>query len=103
MLRAFPDAVPFAILFLPLFGFTVLALFGDAIRDQGEGTGACWLACLTVLTSFALAVAAVYRVLEFPRGETGLRFTQPYLGFEWIEVGALPRARPTCSSTTSRR
>ena len=57
--------VPFAILLLPLFGFTVLALFGDAIRDQGEAKGACWLACLTVLTSFAPAAAAVYRVMHF--------------------------------------
>jgi NADH-quinone oxidoreductase subunit L len=87
ILRAHPDAVPFAILLLPLFGFTVLALFGDAIRDQGEGNGACWLACFTVLTSFALAAASVYRVLQFPGGETGLRFTQPYLGFDWIAVG----------------
>ena len=68
-------------------GFTVLAVFGDAIREQGEGTGACWLACFTVLTSFALAVAAVYRVMLFPGGETGLRFAQPYLGYEWIEAG----------------
>jgi NADH-quinone oxidoreductase subunit L len=87
LLRLFPDAVPFAILLLPLLGFTVLALFGDAIRDQGEGAGACWLACFAVLTSFALAVASVYRVMQFPGGETGLRFTQPYLGFEWIEAG----------------
>ena len=86
-LRTFPDAVPFAILLLPLLGFTVLALFGDAIRDQGEGDGACWLACFTVLTSFALAAVSVYRVAHFPGGETGLRFTQPYLGFEWIEAG----------------
>jgi NADH-quinone oxidoreductase subunit L len=82
-----PDALPFAILLLPLLGFTVLALFGDAIRDQGEGAGACWLACLTVLTSFALAVTSVYRILQFPAVGTGLRFAQPYLGFEWIEVG----------------
>jgi NADH-quinone oxidoreductase subunit L len=87
LLRSFPDAMPFAILLLPLLGFTVLALFGDAIRDQGEGSGACWLACFTVLTSFALAVASVWRVVQFPAGETGLRFTQPYLGFEWIEAG----------------
>jgi NADH-quinone oxidoreductase subunit L len=86
-LRTKPDAVPFAILLLPLFGFTVLALFGDAIRDQGEGTGACWLACLAVLTSFGLAAVTVYRVLQFPAGETGLRFTQPYLGVDWIAVG----------------
>ncbi len=87
LLRSFPDTVPFAILLLPLLGFTVLALFGDAIRDQGEGAGACWLACGTVLTSFALAVATVYRVMQFPAGDTGLRFTQPYLGFEWIAAG----------------
>jgi NADH-quinone oxidoreductase subunit L len=87
LLRAFPDAVPFAILLLPLLGFTVLALFGDAIRDQGESKGACWLACFTVLTSFALSVATVYRVMQFPPGDTGLRFTQPYLGFEWMEAG----------------
>jgi NADH-quinone oxidoreductase subunit L len=87
LLRSFPDAVPFAILLLPLFGFAVLAVFGDAIRDQGEGAGACWLACGTVLTSFALAVATVYRVMQFPGGDTGLRFTQPYLGFEWIAAG----------------
>ena len=87
LLRAFPDAVPFAILLLPLLGFTVLALFGDAIRDQGEGRGACWLACFTVMTSFALSVAAVYRIMQFPPGDTGLRFTQPYLGFEWMEAG----------------
>jgi formate hydrogenlyase subunit 3/multisubunit Na+/H+ antiporter MnhD subunit len=87
LLRSFPDTVPFAILLLPLLGFTVLAVFGDAIRDQGEGAGACWLACGTVLTSFALAVATVYRVMQFPAGDTGLRFTQPYLGFEWIAAG----------------
>ena len=79
--------MPFAILLLPLLGFTVLAVLGDAIRDQGEGAGACWLACGTVLTSFALAVATVYRVMHFPGGDTGLRFTQPYLGFEWIAAG----------------
>jgi NADH-quinone oxidoreductase subunit L len=87
LLSSFPDTVPFAILLLPLLGFTVLAVFGDAIRDQGEGAGACWLACGTVLTSFALAVATVYRVMQFPGGDTGLRFTQPYLGFEWIAAG----------------
>jgi NADH-quinone oxidoreductase subunit L len=86
-LRGNADAMPFAILLLPLLGFTVLALFGDAIRDQGEGAGACWLACCTVLTSFALAVASVYRILQFPGGPSGLRFTQPYLGFDWMAAG----------------
>ncbi|HUG54132.1 MAG TPA: hypothetical protein VMR21_11035, partial [Vicinamibacteria bacterium] len=87
VLRSSPDAVPWVILLLPLLGFSVLALFGDAIRDQGEGTGAAWLACLTVLTSFALSVVTVWRLVELPAGATGLRFTQPYLGFDWIAAG----------------
>jgi NADH-quinone oxidoreductase subunit L len=87
VLRNHPDAVPFVILLLPLVGFTVLALFGDAIRDQGEGAGACVLACCTVVTAFAVAAGSVYRLSQFPAGETGLRFTQPYLGYEWIAAG----------------
>ena len=79
--------MPFTILLLPLLGFAVLALFGDAIRDQGEGAGACWLACFTVLTSFVLAVVAVYRVLQFPAGRRA-PLSQPYLGFDWIAAGA---------------
>jgi hypothetical protein len=35
--------VPFLILLLPLLGFVVLALFGDKIRDHGEGQGAAVL------------------------------------------------------------
>jgi NADH-quinone oxidoreductase subunit L len=87
VLRSQPDAVPFVILLLPLLGFAVLAVFGDSIRDQGEGTGATWLACCTVVTSFALALVTVARVIGLPGGTTGLRFTQPYLGFDWIAAG----------------
>jgi NADH-quinone oxidoreductase subunit L len=87
LLRDQPDAVPFAILLMPLVGFTVLAIFGDAIRDQGESKGAMVLACLTVLTSFALSVATVLRIQDFPAFEGTLRFTQPYLGYEWIAAG----------------
>ena len=88
VLRDHPDAVPFMILALPLLGYVVLALFGDAIRRDGEEQGATVLTCLTVLTSFALAVWSVMRLLDFPGGETGLRFTQPYLGYTWIEAGS---------------
>ena len=87
-LRLHPDAVPFTILLLPLLGFAVLALFGDAIRDQGEGAGAAVLACCTVVTAFGAAALVVYRVSRFPAGATGLRFTQPYLGFDWIAAGS---------------
>ena len=73
----------------PAGGIVVnLSSSNPAIRDQGEGTGAAWLACCTVLTSFVLAAAVVYRVMQFPGGHSGLRFTQPYLGFEWIEAGS---------------
>jgi NADH-quinone oxidoreductase subunit L len=47
--------VPFLILLLPLAGFTVLALFGDRIRQDKEENGAGLLACATVLLCFGLA------------------------------------------------
>ena len=59
--------------------------FADAIRDQGWQL--LWLACSTVLSLVRAGAACVYRAMHFPHGETGLRFTQPYLGFEWIEAG----------------
>ncbi|PYQ50484.1 MAG: NADH-quinone oxidoreductase subunit L [Acidobacteria bacterium] len=86
-LRDKPDAVPFIILLLPLLGFAVLCVFGDSIRDQGESNGAAILACCTVGTSFLFGVASVLRLLGLPTGPTGLRFTQPYLGFDWLAAG----------------
>jgi NADH-quinone oxidoreductase subunit L len=95
--------LPWGVLLLPLAGFAVLALFGDWIRDQEkearakgdksvfrlQGTyGAMLMACATVLGSFALAVLSVRRLLglySYPAGET-LKFSQPYLGFEFIDV-----------------
>ena len=47
--------LPFAILLLPLAGFTVLALFGDWIKREKEDDGAAYLACGTVLAAFGLA------------------------------------------------
>jgi NADH-quinone oxidoreductase subunit L len=92
---------PFMVLLLPLAGFIVLALFGDAIRDQEKraretGTGdvfrrngtlgAMLLACGTVLGSFFFAALSATRLLGLVAYNTELRFSQPYLGFEWIEV-----------------
>ena len=79
--------VPFMILLLPLGGFTVLALFGDWIKRDKEENGAGILACATVLGSFGLSVWSVVRLFGLVAGPTGLRFSQPYLGFEWIEAG----------------
>ena len=81
--------LPWMILLLPLAGFTVLALFGDAITRDKEENGACWMACATVLSSFALSVWVVLRLLKLPAGEEGLHVAQPYLGFEWIAAGNL--------------
>ena len=81
--------IPWMILLLPLAGFTVLALFGDAIARDKEENGAAVLACAMVLGSFALSVWVVLRLLRLPAGEGGLHVAQPYLGFEWIAAGGL--------------
>jgi NADH-quinone oxidoreductase subunit L len=93
--------MPFMVLLLPLAGFIVLAIFGDAIRDQekraresGKGDffrrngtmGAMLLGCATVLGAFGFAAYSVVRLLGLIAYGTELRFSQPYLGFEWIEV-----------------
>ncbi|MFN8090721.1 MAG: NADH-quinone oxidoreductase subunit L [Vicinamibacteria bacterium] len=80
------NLLPFAILLLPLGGFVVLSLFGDWIKKDGESNGAAWLACATVLAAFGLAVFTTLRLYGLVAGETGLRFAQPYLGFDWIDV-----------------
>ncbi len=98
------NRLPFAVLLLPLVGFIVLALFGDWIRDQellarakGEKTGsrvngtlgAMLIGCFTVLTSFGLSLWSVWRLLGLYAYKTDLKFSQPYLGLEWIEVADL--------------
>ena len=87
MLRSYPDAVPFADPAPPPLRLHRARAVRRRHPRPGRGDGRLLAGLPTVLTSFALAVATVYRVLQFPHGETGLRFTQPYLGFEWIEVG----------------
>jgi NADH-quinone oxidoreductase subunit L len=79
--------MPFMILLLPLAGFAVLALFGEWIKKDKEDDWAGILACATVLTSFGLSVWSVVRLFGLVASPTGLRFAQPYLGFEWIEAG----------------
>ena len=81
------NVLPFAILLLPLGGFVVLALFGDWIKRDKEDTGAGYLACATVIASFGLAAWTTARLYGLVGGPDGLRFSQPYLGFEWIEAG----------------
>jgi len=76
----------FMAVFMPLAGFSVLALFGDAIKREGKADGAGLLACVTVLISFALSAGSVFRLYGLLADHEGLRFSQPYLGFEWIDV-----------------
>jgi NADH-quinone oxidoreductase subunit L len=80
------NTLAFMVLLLPLAGFTVLALFGDAIRREGRSQGAGILACGTVLVSFVLSGVCVVRLHGLLADKEGLRFAQPYLGFEWIQV-----------------
>jgi NADH-quinone oxidoreductase subunit L len=80
------EVVPFMVLLLPLAGFTVLALLGDYVKRDKEELGACWLACGTVLASFALSAGSVRSLLLLPPGPGGLHFVQPYL-MDWIDAG----------------
>ena len=82
------NVLPFSVLLLPLGGFIVLALFGDWIKKDKEEQGAVWLACATVIAAFALAAVTTVRLYGLVGGPEGLRFSQPYLGFEWIEAGS---------------
>jgi NADH-quinone oxidoreductase subunit L len=81
------NILPFAILLLPLGGFIVLALFGDWIKADREEGGAGVLACATVVGSFLIAAWTTARLYGLVGGPGGLRFSQPYLGFEWIVAG----------------
>jgi NADH-quinone oxidoreductase subunit L len=98
----------FATLLLPLAGFVVLWLFGDAIKRDKEDRGAGILACTTVLLAFVSAIAMVYLLLvKLPQSpdfamapgsfaEHRYLPSQPYLmgklgdaGVSWISVGSL--------------
>ena len=86
-LEALDRVLPFAVLLLPLCGFVVLSLFGEWIKKDKEDAGAGYMACGTVLVSFGLAAWTTARLYGLVGGAEGLRFSQPYLGFEWIEAG----------------
>ncbi|MDP9143630.1 MAG: NADH-quinone oxidoreductase subunit L, partial [Actinomycetota bacterium] len=81
------EILPWAILLMPLAGFTVLALFGDWIKRDKESAGAGWLACGTVFASFVMSIISVIHLQRLAPAGEGLRYAQPYLGFEWMEAG----------------
>jgi NADH-quinone oxidoreductase subunit L len=93
------NVLPFAVLLLPLAGFVALSLFGDWIKRDKEESGAGYLACATVIAAFGLAAWTTARLFGLVAGESGLRFSQPTLGWppfappelreplNWIDVG----------------
>jgi NADH-quinone oxidoreductase subunit L len=78
------STVPWLVPLLPLFGFTVLAIFGDRMRKDGEGMGGMLLACCTVVASFLLSVWTV--VVLFTR-QGGIGSTFGLGPFDWIAAG----------------
>ena len=90
--------MPWMILFLPLAGFGVLCLFGDAMKRDKEENGAGYIACAMVLGSFALSIWVVRSLLGMPNTPgTELHFATPTLSSGdslgnrlptyWIDVG----------------
>jgi NADH-quinone oxidoreductase subunit L len=63
------DTLPFLVLLLPLLGFIVLALLGDAINRDREQKGATIVACTLVVLSFLFAVRIAVRLPEGARRE----------------------------------
>jgi NADH-quinone oxidoreductase subunit L len=93
------DVVPFAVLLLPLAGFTVLALFGGWIRKDGEERGAAILACATVILSFGAALIMLHRVEGQLQSFVAAQIVavpqtpylpySAYLGFDFIDLPGL--------------
>jgi NADH-quinone oxidoreductase subunit L len=63
------DALSWIVLILPLGGFVVLCLFGDAINRDREQKGATLLACALVVMAFMAALTIAWRLPEGARAE----------------------------------
>ena len=86
-----PDQIvlwaPWMVVFMPLFGFIVLAFFGGLAKKQGQQQGMMVLATVSTFISFFLALLTVRSLLSLPAGDHGLHFVQPALmSFNWIDV-----------------
>jgi NADH-quinone oxidoreductase subunit L len=73
------NTLPFVVLMLPLFGFVVLALFGDAIKRDREQKGAMILACAVVLLSFLTVVRIGVLMQDAPNDMEQTRKTVEHL------------------------
>src|SRR4030095_44666 len=93
------EIVPFLVLMLPLFGFIVLALFGESIKRDGESHLAGYVASGTVVFSFLLAAWSVRSLLGLGMRPDDVRFAQPVLAWppgdperlplSWLSVAGL--------------
>ena len=82
---------PWMVLFMPLIGFTILAFVGGLAKRQGKQEGMMALATFCVFASFAFATACVWALFSRPEaaGADELRFVQPALPWNWIDVSGL--------------
>jgi NADH-quinone oxidoreductase subunit L len=77
---------PWMVLFMPLFGFTVLAFLGGLAKKQGNQKGMTVIATACVFASFGFALMSVRSLLALPAGDHGLHFAQPALPLNFIDV-----------------
>ena len=77
---------PWMVLFMPLFGFVILAFLGGTAKRQGSEKGMMVLATFCTFASFFFAVLTIRSLLSLPAGDHGLHFVQPVLPLNWIDV-----------------
>ncbi len=85
-----PDQIvlwaPWMVVFMPLFGFIVLAFIGGLAKKQGKEHGMMVIATACTFVSFALALLTARSLLTLPAGGHELHFAQPTLPLKWIDV-----------------
>ena len=77
---------PWMVLFMPLFGFIILAFLGGTAKKQGSEKGMMVLATFCTFASFFFALITIRSLLSLPAGDHGLHFVQPGLPLNWIDV-----------------
>ena len=77
---------PWMVLFMPLFGFIILAFLGGTANKQGSEKGMMVLATFCTFASFFFALVTIRSLLSLPAGDHGLHFVQPGLPLNWIDV-----------------
>ena len=85
-----PDRIvlwaPWMVVFMPLFGFIVLAFLGGLAKKQGKQQGMMVIATACTFASFFLTLLTARSLLALPAGAHALHFVQPTLPLNWIDV-----------------